>query len=382
MLNSAIDQYLKRIANVLLLNANFTDNIGLLNGKTGIAIFFFHYARYTGNEFYKEFADELLDEVFEEIYQNSEINYADGLAGLGTGIEYLVKNSFIKADTNEVLEEIDLQMHHHADYHLPKSIDLIYGKCGFGKYFAARLNNHTNVEARVATINERALERIVNMLNKSYNTYFNLLSVIQFLSDITTLNVNQVKAEAYLNYAIDKLETMVYEDVHFGTYPGTFNPLSTAVVLIQATEKVGNKEYTERALHFLKMYETDFRKYLTSDYTNLPSNSLKWSLLYNYLGIKLEDNTYKQLSEDWLNTAITEGKESLAGFRVMEHSNLPSMGILYGYAGVGLTLLTIIDKCSPDWFNLIPLQLEIEKTVKIPTQVLNSKSFITELQNI
>ena len=36
-----------RIVNALLLNSGFIDNIGLLHGKMGISIFFFHLARKT-----------------------------------------------------------------------------------------------------------------------------------------------------------------------------------------------------------------------------------------------------------------------------------------------------------------------------------------------
>lgn len=37
---STVEDRIHRIANILLLNASFIDNPGLLNGKTGIAIFF------------------------------------------------------------------------------------------------------------------------------------------------------------------------------------------------------------------------------------------------------------------------------------------------------------------------------------------------------
>jgi len=49
-----ISTHLQRIANVLLLNASFTDNLGLLNGKMGIAVFFYHYARLTENNIYQD----------------------------------------------------------------------------------------------------------------------------------------------------------------------------------------------------------------------------------------------------------------------------------------------------------------------------------------
>ena len=38
---------------------------GLYNGKMGMVIFFFHYARYTGNSLYQDFAEEFLNEILE-----------------------------------------------------------------------------------------------------------------------------------------------------------------------------------------------------------------------------------------------------------------------------------------------------------------------------
>ena len=60
---TAVDDCLLRIANVLLLNASFLDNPGLLNGKMGIAIFFYHYSRFTKNKIYENFAGVLVDEI-------------------------------------------------------------------------------------------------------------------------------------------------------------------------------------------------------------------------------------------------------------------------------------------------------------------------------
>ena len=106
-LKQRIDSHLQRIANVLLLNASFIDNLGLLNGKMGIAIFFYHYARYTDNKVYSNYAGELIDEIYEEINKNTPIDFANGLTGIGWGIEYLVKNGFVEADTDVALSEMD-----------------------------------------------------------------------------------------------------------------------------------------------------------------------------------------------------------------------------------------------------------------------------------
>lgn len=104
---NAVDLRLRRIADVLLLNASFTDNPGLLNGKMGIAIFLYHYAQQTGIEIYETYAGELIDEIYEMISTQTSVNFADGLTGIGWGIEYLVRSGFIETDTDEALAEID-----------------------------------------------------------------------------------------------------------------------------------------------------------------------------------------------------------------------------------------------------------------------------------
>ncbi|HEX3009512.1 MAG TPA: lanthionine synthetase LanC family protein, partial [Bacteroidales bacterium] len=117
-LKQRLDSRLQRIANVLLLNASFIDNLGLLNGKMGIAIFFYHYAKYTGNEVYSEYAGELIDEIYSEINTSTPIDFENGLTGIGWGIEYLVQNGFVEADTDEVLEQIDEAVYQKILLHL------------------------------------------------------------------------------------------------------------------------------------------------------------------------------------------------------------------------------------------------------------------------
>jgi hypothetical protein len=136
-----IDDRLRRIANFLLLNASFIDNLGLLNGKMGIAIFFYHYSRYTQNKIFEDYAGELIDEIYEEINVNTPINFSDGLTGIGWGVEYLVRNNFIEGDTDEVLAEIDNTIYKHR-LNSPVLIDSGDDLFGYGFYTIARLKGH------------------------------------------------------------------------------------------------------------------------------------------------------------------------------------------------------------------------------------------------
>lgn len=100
-------QLLLRVARHLILNSSYINNLGLYHGKMGIALFFAHYSRYTGESLYEEFAGELLDEIFEQVHLDMPISFESGLCGIGWGIEYLLQHGFVNGDSDDILSEID-----------------------------------------------------------------------------------------------------------------------------------------------------------------------------------------------------------------------------------------------------------------------------------
>jgi len=150
-LNDRINNRLRRIANVLLLNASFIDNLGLLNGKMGIAIFFYHYFRYTQNKIFEDYAGELIDEIYEEINIHTPVSFEDGLTGIGWGIEYLVKNKFVQADTDEALKEIDTTIYRNSLYR-PFLLESGNDIFGYGLYFLVRLTQHGTDDNNLNTL--------------------------------------------------------------------------------------------------------------------------------------------------------------------------------------------------------------------------------------
>ena len=55
---------LKRIANHQMLHGSFCSDLGIQNGKMGIVLFFYHYARYVKNTLYENFAGKCWMKLF------------------------------------------------------------------------------------------------------------------------------------------------------------------------------------------------------------------------------------------------------------------------------------------------------------------------------
>ncbi len=101
---------LTRIANYLMMNASFQDDLGVYRGKMGCVLFFAHYSRYTNQLYYGEFASELLDEICESINDYTPVDFAYGICGIAWGIEHLVQQNFTQGDTGDILQDLNTKI--------------------------------------------------------------------------------------------------------------------------------------------------------------------------------------------------------------------------------------------------------------------------------
>jgi len=101
---------LEKIADFCILQSSEVGNLGLFSGKIGIIIFMFHYSIYSKKKIYADFAEILIDELFKDIHKKIPLDFDKGLAGIGWGIEYIIKNNFVKGDSYEILGNIDKQL--------------------------------------------------------------------------------------------------------------------------------------------------------------------------------------------------------------------------------------------------------------------------------
>ena len=80
---------LENLISLVIVSGRACEPVGLFNSKMGIVIFLFHYAEQTRDASFADIAYELMDEIQDGIDAHFLSNYANGLAGIGAGIEYL-----------------------------------------------------------------------------------------------------------------------------------------------------------------------------------------------------------------------------------------------------------------------------------------------------
>lgn len=132
-----LQQELKQIADMLLLNGTLVTCPGLISGKIGIAIFFLNYAHYTNNSLFEDYAMCLIEKIQCQIHRNSPANYKEGIAGIGVGIDYLVKNKLLNIEP-DIFADFDEKMTQATINESWSGFSLYDGLVGYGKYWILR----------------------------------------------------------------------------------------------------------------------------------------------------------------------------------------------------------------------------------------------------
>lgn len=130
----------ERKINSLFLSANFLENLGLTNGKLGIALYFFSLYRRTHNNLYEDFAFELLEEVDSAINDRTLAGFRFGLCGIGWGIEFLVRGRYIGVD-EDICARFEHRIQQFVLYDGFQGVGIANGLGGVLLYLLARIES-------------------------------------------------------------------------------------------------------------------------------------------------------------------------------------------------------------------------------------------------
>lgn len=155
-----IKKRLEDITNLLLINGTFVQCPGLFYGKMGIAVFFFHYARYTDNDVFQDYAVKLIEELQSQIHTSTTVRYDRGLAGIGSAIEYLVQQDFLDPEADDILSDFDARMFRAVMYEPYPDFSFQEGLMGWGRYLLSRMAGRKSIRDLVSI--QKALFHILD----------------------------------------------------------------------------------------------------------------------------------------------------------------------------------------------------------------------------
>lgn len=112
-------------------------NLGLFEGKMGIAILLFHYSIRSGNLLYRKYAEKVIDNIVDLISITTPLNFKDGLCGIAWGICYLVEKKILNENIEEILEDVDAEIMK-LDINKISDKSLEYGLLGISVYLNKR----------------------------------------------------------------------------------------------------------------------------------------------------------------------------------------------------------------------------------------------------
>lgn len=281
-----------------------SNNFGLLKGQTGLSLTYFLLSDLFPDTDFKEHANQLLDQVSENICDVKGIDFENGLAGIGWGIEWMIQNGYIKADANEVLEELDDELYKSVVGSKSPNISLENGAIGKAMYFYKRLNtqtyqsmhnryrnicNHECLILLIDEINENLLDKKNGLLVRSTQTQHitsaQLIEVARtliFMSKAHHLKINPEIIEKLIDRIITFIRQNITILMETSLREGYLNLLyaySFASELLQDINGVNHARmlYESSMQSFISTNNVStFQKYLNNRFnplTNIPLNA-------------------------------------------------------------------------------------------------------------
>lgn len=203
---------LDKIAQLLLLNSSFNNNQGLLFGKMGALIFLYNYDQIYPNDIYFNYANELTVEVSGQL-TNANVNYfSEGLAGIGWGMKYLIKNDFI--EDSPIFSDLDTTLIDEVTAPEKLSIEFI-GVCNYLR--DVQDNKHVKFDSLQEEFNylmkKEMMWNFMDLVLMDWDSNRKKLSAIEKINDLYHVFLELSKTQPFFASIIffNKIEDQDYE---------------------------------------------------------------------------------------------------------------------------------------------------------------------------
>ncbi len=329
------------------LRSSASEDVGLCRGMISECVFYYLMGRVYDEQNYTDTADTKIDRVFEIISNDSiELDFKNGLTGIGWVIEHLVQLDFLEGDTNDILEDMDDRLFKYLSFN-SSSIQKIDELLGYGFYVTKRLSNTKNKKnPESISILNNLLILIVNMISECLDQGYKIISEpISFLSTWSLpLLLILLKEVLILNIYNQKIENIIIHQL----FPSflTFIPRQNVIrfYLLLALNQLNDLLRIKELDYHVQMLQANFdqEKIISSDFREMDIMVMDGAaglfLLMNYCFKCNKITKDLILSEQCINKIIKSKYWDI----VKKEDSLcrDDRSFLFGICGLGIVLLS------------------------------------------
>jgi len=397
--NDTVSVVLYKISDHLVEHKNMIaerSDMGLFTGKSGIALFLFHFYDFSKEAKYLDCAHFFLEKAFDDINSGKTLStFCSGIAGVSWVINHLSAKSYIGDENLEVLTDLDEYSYSSMLKFAKKDdFDFLHGATGIALYFISRIKSGDKRSEYLAdyvsmlkdhsVYNEydKTYKRLSPVLKgeSEYTSVYNLSmahgssSIISVLSKYYALGKNDTEARdlisGYCRYLLNAENNEKYENgsmfpsyvnidgsVLAGSRLGwCYGDLSNGLALLHAYNALENKEYYDKSLEiFLNSTERkDLKTQLIRD-ACVCHGSAGLAEIFQTAGGYFDRNELIDSAAYWRKTTLDFyfNDNNINGFSQFTLEGMKfEYGLLEGISGIGLSLLSYLNPDNNNWREL------------------------------
>jgi lantibiotic modifying enzyme len=388
---------LKEISEILETKTEEKQEVGVLSGVSGIALFQFYYSKFLDEDIHADKGIETITRAVELINNGFTFpTFCTGIAGACWVLEILKEEEFIELDGGFLASDLDSYLLEAMRTDIKtENYDFLHGAMGYGYYFLKRYQNLTTEKSKknyknyldelIAALKksskkndygiwwESVLEKEEETIGCNLSLSHGISSTVNFLSRIAEHKefYNDVSEllEQTVRYILqhknkDKTLTATFPNwiVEEGIPDGNsrlawcYGDLGVGISILRAGEVLKDTQISDEAIAILK-YATQRRDIEETKIMDagLCHGAYGVFHIYNHLYRKTKDITFKEASDFWIQKALDMGihKNGYAGYMMWrgmgEEKWKTEISLLEGIAGIGLSIISYLAPFETKW---------------------------------
>jgi lantibiotic modifying enzyme len=365
--------------------------IGMVGGKSGVAMFLFQYYKVFKEEKAAELGLKLLYECIQDIEAGTlYFNYSTGLAGLGYVLEHLSENEILDIDTGELLDNFNEYLKNRMFYCLKeKNYDLLHGGLGVASYFLKRKKKEIVLEfilklleiSKVDEHGHRYWEHEINIGSRkevgvNFGFAHGLFSISAFFNRVIESGLLHDQKD-FLKKKLIEINRFIihnkFDQNEMNSFPTWHTPnnkmnysrlawcygdLPAGLVLLRSAALIDDHKLHLEAVEILRktLKRVNIEQESVND-AGFCHGSSGIAFLYEKIYSMTNISEFLDQANYWMDVTLKKSTfiDGYAGYKTFHQNDgwSNSIGLLEGISGIGLVLLSRLDRqksCMEDLF--------------------------------